>query len=119
MGKIKLDMTYKLLAKGGAEVEIAAEVAKHSVLLSQMIEDEGEEEIPLNEVQEDCLKKVVAFMGMLDETAFPDIKKPLISTDFDEVVQEPVYVDFVKNLQPDEVFEIGLAANYMDIKPLL
>ena len=58
-------------------------------------------------------------MEMLDQTAFPDIKKPLISTDFDEVIQEPVYVDFVKNLQPDEVFEIGLAANYMDIKPLL
>ena len=43
-------MTYKLLAKGGAEVEIPADIAKHSVLLSQMIEDEGEEEIPLNEV---------------------------------------------------------------------
>lgn len=43
-------MTYKLLAKGGVEVEIPQDIAKHSVLLKQIIEDEGEEEIPLNEV---------------------------------------------------------------------
>jgi hypothetical protein len=37
-------------------------------------------------------------MKMLESTAFPDIKRPLISIEFDEVVAEPVYVDFVKNL---------------------
>jgi len=48
----------------------------------------------------------------------PDIEKPLKSTNMMDVVPEfdAKYID-IENLE--EIFEIILAANYLDIKPLL
>ena len=61
-----------------------AELAKASNLIKGMMED-GDEEFPV-QVSFNALKKVVAFMAMLPNTPFPDIKKPLVAADFDEAV---------------------------------
>jgi S-phase kinase-associated protein 1 len=46
-----------------------------------------------------------------------EIEKPLKSANMAEVVQ-PWYAEYV-NVEQDVLFELILAANYMDIKPLL
>ena len=46
-----------------------------------------------------------------------EIEKPLRSSNMRDVIQE-WYADYI-NLDQDVIFDLILAANYMDIKPLL
>lgn len=94
------------------------DVAEHSVLIKGMIDDSGpEEEIPLPNVKKAVLEKVVSFCTHLRENSPPEIEKPLRSANISDVTT-PWYAEFI-NLEQELLFEIILAANYLDIKPLL
>jgi S-phase kinase-associated protein 1 len=79
--------------------------------------DEDTQEIPLPNVKASVLQKVIDFCTHHREDPMNDIQKPLKSSIMNEVVQQ-WYADFVSVEQP-MLFELILAANYMDIKPLL
>jgi len=80
-------------------------------------EDNEGAEIPLPNVKASVLKKVIDFCTHHNEDPMNDIEKPLKSAEMAEVVQK-WYADFV-NVEQVILFELILAANYMDIKPLL
>jgi len=80
-------------------------------------DDTEEQEIPLPNVKAQVLAKVIEFCAHHKEDAMNEIEKPLKSADMKEVVQK-WYADFV-NVEQVLLFELILAANYMDIKPLL
>ena len=84
-------------------------------------EDEDEDakptEIPLPNVKSDVLKKVIEFCEHHLQEPMTEIEKPLKSQNMADVVQK-WYADFV-DLEQVLLFELILAANYMDIKPLL
>lgn len=86
---------------------------------SMMDEDDVDEiaDIPLPNVKAAVLKKVIEFCTHYKTEAMTDIEKPLRSAVMSEVVQQ-WYSDFV-NIEQSLLFELILAANYMDIKPLL
>ncbi|CAM9646931.1 unnamed protein product [Choristocarpus tenellus] len=63
------------------------------------------------------LCQVIEFCVHYKEDPMNDIEKPLKSANMHEVVQE-WYAKFVEVPQ-ETLFELILAANYMDIKPLL
>ncbi|KAB5558690.1 Skp1 family, dimerization domain-containing protein [Coniochaeta sp. 2T2.1] len=96
-------------------------VAERSVLIRNMIEDLGDDQmtqpIPIMNVNEAVLKKVIEWcehhrndpIQPADEEA--DTRKK--TTDIEEWDQKFMQVD------QEMLFEIILAANYMDIKPLL
>jgi S-phase kinase-associated protein 1 len=79
--------------------------------------DEDTQEIPLPNVKASVLQKVIDFCTHYREDPMNEIQKPLKSSVMNEVVQQ-WYADFVSVEQP-MLFELILAANYMDIKPLL
>ncbi|KAF9190180.1 hypothetical protein BGZ51_008883 [Haplosporangium sp. Z 767] len=95
------------------------EVAERSILIKNMIEDVGESDspIPLPNVSSAVLKKVIEYcehhrndpIQVQDETDDPRKR----SNDIDEWDMNFMNVD------QDMLFEIILAANYLDIKPLL
>jgi len=79
--------------------------------------DKEADDIPLLNVKAAVLKKVVEYMRYHAENPPKDIEKPLKSPNMAEVVSQwdAEFVDVDQEL----LFELILAANYMDIKPLL
>ena len=83
-----------------------------------MIDDGGiEEEIPLPDITKETLNRIITFLGHLKDNPPPDIEKPLRSNNLEDVTTE-WYAKFI-DLSDDDVQDLILAANYMDIKPLL
>jgi S-phase kinase-associated protein 1 len=74
-------------------------------------------EIPLPNVKSQVLKKVIEFCTHHLEQPMNEIEKPLKSQSMADVVQQ-WYANFI-DLEQQLLFELILAANYMDIKPLL
>lgn len=74
-------------------------------------------EIPLPNVKAHVLEKVISFCQHHSEEPMTEIEKPLKSQNMADVVQQ-WYADYV-NVEQVLLFELILAANYMDIKPLL
>jgi len=111
-----------LMSQEGSKFEVKKSIIKQSELVLTMIDDdEGDDdmnqEIPLPNVREEVLKKVIEFCEYHAEHDFPDIEKPLKSSNMQEVVGEwdAKYVE----VDMEFLFELILAANYMDIKSLL
>lgn len=114
--------TVNLVSKEGDSFPVDIEVARMSELVKGMLEDESGDdedttEIPLPNVKAAVLKKVIEFCTHHKSEPMTEIEKPLKSAVMAEVVQK-WYADFV-NVEQVLLFELILAANYMDIKPLL
>jgi S-phase kinase-associated protein 1 len=77
----------------------------------------GLEEIPLSDVKASTLAKVIEFMKHHVDSKLPEIEKPLRSANLAEIVPE-WDARFVE-VDQEVLFELMLAANYMDIKSLL
>ena len=108
----------KLVTSEGEIVEVDVEVASKSVLIKGMIDDSGvDEEIPLPNVKRSILNKIIDFCVYIKDNSPPEIEKPLRSNNLSDVTT-PWYAEFV-NLDQEVLFELILAANYLDIKPLL
>jgi S-phase kinase-associated protein 1 len=109
-----------LISKEGESFPVPVAVASMSELVKSMMDEDNEDdtpEIPLPNVKADVLKKVIEFCEHHKEEPMTEIEKPLKSQQMSEVVQK-WYADFV-NVEQVLLFELILAANYMDIKPLL
>ena len=108
----------KLMTSDGELVEVEKDVAQHSVLIRGIIEDSGaEEDIPLPQVKKAILEKIIVYCKYITQNAAPEIDKPLRSNQLSDVVNE-WYADYV-NVEQELLFELILAANFLDIKSLL
>jgi len=115
----RTSLNVRLVSSDNKTYEIAGKIAAtQSGLLKEMINgDEDIADIPLPNVKSVHLAKVVEFMNHYEASPMNVIEKPLRSSDMKEIVQ-PWYADFVA-IDQEELFELVLAANYLDIKPLL
>jgi S-phase kinase-associated protein 1 len=122
------DATVKLVSKEGESFTVPLAVATMSELVKSMKDEDGDDddddddddkatEIPLPNVKSEVLKKVIEFCEHHLQEPMTEIEKPLKSQNMADVVQK-WYADFV-DLEQVLLFELILAANYMDIKPLL
>ncbi|OAL50989.1 putative E3 ubiquitin ligase complex SCF subunit sconC [Pyrenochaeta sp. DS3sAY3a] len=110
----------KVTTSDGANLETDRDIAERSILIKNLLEDLGgdnDEAIPIPNVNEAVMKKVLEWCEhhRADPPASQDDdsdsrKK---STDIDEWDQKFMQVD------QEMLFEIILAANYLDIKALL
>ncbi|KAI4241342.1 MAG: hypothetical protein L6R42_011297 [Xanthoria sp. 1 TBL-2021] len=111
----------KLQSSDSVEIAVDRDVAERSILIKNMMEDLGDgimsEAIPIPNVNEPVLRKVIEWCdhhrsdppASTDDDS--DSRKK--TTDIDEWDQKFMQVD------QEMLFEIILAANYLDIKPLL
>ena len=108
----------KLTTMDGETVEVEKEIACKSVLVKGIVDDAGtDDEIPLPSVKKAILDKIIEYCTYIHTNTPPEIEKPLRSNDVAGVVNQ-WYADFV-NLEQEVLFELILAANFMDIKSLL
>ncbi|KAJ2064100.1 hypothetical protein GGH94_005879 [Coemansia aciculifera] len=108
-----------LQSSDGKAFTVERGVAIQSVLIKNLLEDIGEsdEPIPLPNVTAKVLEKVIEYCEYHVDDPAP------IQDDLDEIPKrsddiEPRDENFMK-VDQELLFEILLAANYMDIKPLL
>ncbi|KAI8940897.1 hypothetical protein NX059_002157 [Plenodomus lindquistii] len=110
----------KVTTSDGATMTVARPVAERSILIKNLLEDLGgdnEEAIPIPNVNEAVMKKVLEWCDHhkndppASQDDDSDSRKK--STDIDEWDQKFMQVD------QEMLFEIILAANYLDIKALL
>ena len=112
-------MSVKLKSSQGDVIEVEEEVACLSTLIKTMVEDSGtDEEIPLPNVKTAILSKVVDYCKYHKESPPEEIQKPLKSSNLAECGVCEWDVEYVE-IEQEILFELILAANYLDIKPLL
>ena len=112
-GELKLESQEKTL------FTVPKKVAMMSELVKTMVDGDSEEKvIPLPNVKANVLKLVIDYMKHHADNPPKEIEKPLKSANMAEVVADQWDADFVDVVQ-ELLFELILAANYMDIKPLL
>ncbi|CZT11648.1 probable SKP1-kinetochore protein complex CBF3, subunit D [Rhynchosporium agropyri] len=110
-----------LISNDGIPIEVEQAVAEKSMLIKNMMEDLGEGAIdtpvPIPNVNESVLKKVIEWCEHHKAdpatTTDDDSDSRKKTTDIEEWDQKFMQVD------QEMLFEIILASNYLDIKPLL
>jgi len=83
--------------------------------------DSSASELPLLGVKADVLQKVIDFMTHHKGTEPPIIEKPLRSKLMKDVCRDSWDADFIDRIGDDrqQLYDLILAANYLDIKSLL
>ena len=113
-----MDKLITLVSSDGEKMQISAKAAQRSQLVKGIIEDYPDDaEVPLNNVKSGILKKIKEYLEHYQDSDPKEIERPLASQNYQDCV-EPWDYEFI-NVDLDLIFEIILAANYMDIKPLL
>eukprot|EP00474_Spongospora_subterranea_P008431 CRZ08889.1 hypothetical protein [Spongospora subterranea] len=98
---------------------IQRNLAMTSRLVQKILEtDRDETVIPLHNVRGEIMDKIITYMRHHMDNPASEIQKPLKSNNMREVVDDQWDAEFV-DVSQDILFELILAANYMDVKPLL
>ena len=112
------DSLVTLTTMEGEKTQIAVKIISKSVLVKGLIDDSGiEEEIPLPNIKKAILTKILEFCTHIDTHPPPEIEKPLRSASLGDVVS-PWFAQYI-DLDQATLFDIILASNYLDVKPLL
>jgi S-phase kinase-associated protein 1 len=111
------DVKLNLLSRENTPFEVSKQIGCMSELVKTMVEGGDETDIPLPNVKAEILKKVIEYMVYHTDNLPKEIEKPLKSSVMTEVVCK-WDAQFVE-VDQEILFELILAANYMDIKPLL
>ena len=114
---IEKESPITLISSELNHVKINAKAAKRSNLIKDFNNDFPEEAIELKNINNQTLIKVKEYLEHYENIEPKKIMHPLPKKDFKECVDTWDY-DYI-NLQNESIFEIMLAANFMDIQPLL
>ena len=102
----------------GTTFDVDKSTAFISNLLSVMLEDSDEVEVPVIQVSSNDLGKIIEFMEIYKRNPFPKIQTPLQSNNMSENVGA-IYAEFIDSLSQADFFSLINAANYMQVEPLM
>jgi len=114
--------TIKLVSKDKKEFTVEKKYAQISTLVKTTLEqDTSASEVPIPGVTSGTLGRVLEYMNHHKGTEPPIIPKPLRSKEMKQVCSDPwdaQYIDKIGDTRQD-LYDLILAANYLDIKSLL
>eukprot|EP01083_Nonionella_stella_P030901 84673_1 len=114
------DGTIRLVSCDGESFELPTKFAIHSNLVKSIREgDIHANDISIKKVEKDTLELIVKYLNHHKGKAPVDIKKPIRSVKMDKIVEDVWDAEFINSLTTKVIFQVILAANYMDIKSLL
>lgn len=108
-----------LTSSEGKQFQIYKKVTTMSQLLKGAIEDyTGKINIPLTEINSKTLQKVIEYLEHWSNTLPSEIKKPIESHQMTQLVDQwsAAYID---SLSLEEIGDLAIAANFMEIPPLV
>lgn len=109
----------KVQSKELKEFTLTKIQAELSLMLKSMIQDyPGEIVVPLSEMDEKTTSKVIEYLVHYDGQQPPEIEKPLKSAIMTEVT-DSWSAQYIEALSLEELVDITVAANFMEIQPLL
>jgi len=99
-------------------------ISRTAALMSNLVKnifetDKTAKKIPINEVDKDTLFWIVSYLKHHNGRVPAEIKKPIQSKKMEKIVEHPVDAKCIDGAKKKTVFNIILAANYMDIKSVL
>lgn len=121
-GLDEIEGTLKLTSKDNQEFDVQKKYAYISVLVKTSCEnDTSATEVPLPGVEGSILKFVAEYMNHHKGVEPPIVESPLKSTVMKEVVKDEWDATFIDDIGEgrQNLYDLILAANYMDIKSLL
>ena len=114
-----IDKEVKLISKEGKEFSLSRKAADLSSLIKNTLADAGpDEHIPLTEVDERSLEKIIIYLNKFNGEAPQEIDKPLKSSNMKEVTDE-WSADFIDDLDLESLTNMTVSANFMEISPLI
>ena len=106
-----------LISSESTPVDINAKALGRSKFIKDFLKDFPEDSITLGTVNYKTLLKIKEYLEHYENSEPKEIRLPLPKKNFKNIVDTWDY-NFI-NLPNETIFEIMLAANFMDIKPLL
>ena len=130
----KVKKMVKAITNDGVEFDVSNDIAtyklsdyyEHKSLIGflstsiDMMEDEDEDDmapVPIPNVDSVTFKRVMEYSEHYSSHPMKIIEKPMLSYDMKDNV-EYFYANFINSLTTVEVFQVLLAAIFMDVKPL-
>lgn len=111
--------TIQLVSSEGEVHSLSKKAAELSKLLKGTIQDfQGEISIPLVEVDNFTTRKLIEYLSHYNGNLPQEIEKPLRSNNMHENTDE-YSANFIDSLSLKELEDMTLAANFMEIQPLL
>ena len=114
-----MSINLTLISEGNQKIQIDPKSAERSLLLKRIMEDFNQkEDIPIEGIKYNILKKVVEYLVHYKDKEPSQIPKPIPTSDLKDVIDEQDF-NFINGIDLDSVFDLINAANYMDISSLL
>jgi len=106
-------------SRPGLHITVLSYPFAHQLWISIRLSDASiDDPIPLLDVDDKSLVKIIEYLGKLNGSVPPEIEKPLKSQVLKEVTDE-WSANFVDKLTLEELVDLTVAANYMEIQCLL
>lgn len=114
-------MTLVFVSRDLTKLPVAKEAALLSNVVASMLDDEqcDDNEVPVSNVSDAVLRKVVDFLEYHAHSPMSRLPRPLPDTDLTKCVSPSWYASFALALDADTIQEVAMAANFLDIPPLL
>ena len=104
----------KLQSMEGDIIKVEKDIACKSLQVKDIVDVSGvEDEIPLPEIKKATLLKIIEYCTYINSHPPPEIEKPLRTNQISDAVS-PWFAEFI-NVKQEELFELILAANFMEI----
>ncbi len=108
-----------LKSKDEKAVTISEKAAVRSKVLNDVLKDYVDAEIPLPEVDEKTLKKVVEYLEHFKDKEPVEIPQPLVDSNIKRALNDQFLEQYIMGYPLEDCYDLINAANYMDIHPLL